>query len=182
MVTPRGAVRILDPETGRNLMKPPTPTADVPIAHLGFIPKKPELLTVDEDGVLTHYDLSASAAGGAAAEGRDLLDFNGPVDRVWGIAGGKLAAVRLPDEGGSCILFVDIATASVAHEAAGLHKDAVVDPATGNIREPARASAFLERSSDGQELQVSRALPDDQWVTFGHRGILKASSEAGHAV
>ena len=123
-----------------------------------------------------------SAAGGAAAEGQDLLDFNGPVDRVWGIAGGKLAAVRLPEEGGSCILFVDIATASVAHEAAGLHKDAVVDPATGNILEPARASAFLERSSDGQELQVSRALPDDQWVTFGHRGILKVSSEAGHAV
>ena len=182
VVTPRGAVRILDPDTGKNLMQPPNPTADVPIAHMAFIPKKPELLTVDEDGVLTHYDLSGSAAGGPAAEGRDLLDFNGPVDRVWGIAGGKLAAVRLPEDGGSCILFVDIANATVAHEATGLHKDAVVDPASGHILETARAAAFLERDSNGDELLVSRALPDDQWVTFGHRGIIQASAEAGHAV
>lgn len=182
VVTPRGAVRILDPDTGRDLMRAPLPTADVPILRMSFIPKKPELLTVDQDGVLTHYDLAGSAAGGAAAEGTDLLDFNGPVDRVWGIAGGRYAAVRLPEEGTSCIIFVDIASASVASETTQLHPDAWVDPANGRIIEPARASAFLERSSDGNELQVSRALPDDQWVTFGHRGILKASPGAGHAV
>ncbi len=182
VVTPRGAVRILDPDTGRDLMRPPLPTADVPIAQMSFIPKKPELLTVDADGVLTHYDLAGSAAGGASAEGRDLLDFNGPVDKVWGIAGGKLAAVRLPENGRSCVLFVDIASATVVSETTDLHPEAQVDPATGNILEPARASAFLERNSSGEEIQVSRALPDDQWVTYGHRGILKASDGAGRVV
>ena len=182
VVTPRGAVRVLDPDTGRDLMRPPVPTADVPIAKMSFIPKKPELLTVDEDGVLTHYDLAESAAGGPSAEGRDLLDFNGTIDAVWGIAGGKLAAVRMPEGERSCILFVDIRGASVVGEATDLHPDARVDPATGTILEPARASAFLERGTDGSERQVSRALPDDQWVTFGHRGILKASAEAGHTI
>jgi hypothetical protein len=182
VVTPRGAVRIIDPDTGRDLMRPPIPTADVPTAQMAFIPKKPALLTVDQDGVLTHYDLSIAASGGAAAEGRDLLDFNGSVDRVWGIAGGKYAAVRLPEADRSCIVFVDIAAAEVVYEITDLHPDASVDPATGQILEPVRASAFLERESSGAELQVSRALPDDQWVTFGPRGILKASAEAGHVV
>jgi hypothetical protein len=182
VVTPKGAVRVLDPDTGRDLMRPPVPAADVPVAKMSFIPKKPELLTVDEDGVLTHYDLASSAAGGPSAAGRDLLDFNGTVDAVWGIAGGQMAAIRMPEADRCCIIFVDIAQASVIHEAVDLHRDARVDPHTGHIIEPARASAFLERSSDGTELQVSRALPDDQWVTFGHRGILKASAHAGHKI
>jgi hypothetical protein len=101
---------------------------------------------------------------------------------VWGIAGGKYAAVRLPEADRSCIVFVDIAAAEVVYEITDLHPDASVDPATGQILEPVRASAFLERESSGAELQVSRALPDDQWVTFGPRGILKASAEAGHVV
>jgi hypothetical protein len=182
VVTPRGAVRVLDPNTGRDLMKPPIPTADVPIAKLSFIPKKPGLLTVDEDGVLTHYDLSTSASGGAAAEGTDLLDFNGTVDAVWGIAGGELAAVRLPEKDSCCIIFVDIASASVTHEVTGLNPTARVDPHTGHILEPARAAAILERRSDGGEHQVYRALPDNQWVTFGHRGIVKASADAGQTI
>jgi len=182
VVTPRGAVRILDPDSGRDLMRPPTPTADVPIARMAFIPKKPELLTVDEDGVLTHYNLADSAAGGASAEGRDLLDFSGKVDAVWGISGGKQAAVRLPEEDGCCIIFVDIASSEVVGEATGLSAAAWVDINTGRILEPARAGAFVERDQNGVEVQVSRALPDDQWVTFGHRGILRASEGAGHAV
>jgi hypothetical protein len=93
-----------------------------------------------------------------------------------------MAAIRMPEADRCCIIFVDIAQASVLHEAVDLHRDARVDPHTGHIIEPARASAFLERSSDGTELQVSRALPDDQWVTFGHRGILKASAHAGHKI
>jgi hypothetical protein len=182
VITPRGVVRILDPDTGRDLMRPPVPTADVPIARMAFIPKKPELLTVDEEGVLTHYDLTESASGGPSAEGRDLLDFNGSVDAVWGIAGGQLAAVRLPEEDGCCIIFVDIASSEVVGEATNLHALAWVDIQSGRILEPARAGAFVERDQQGAELQVSRALPDDQWVTFGHRGIIRASDGAGQAV
>ncbi len=182
VVTPKGAVRILDPESGKELMKAPIPTADVPIVQLAFIPKKPELLTVDADGVLTHYDLATSAGGGAAAQGRDLLDFKGPVERVWGIAGGQLAAVKLKEGNRALILYVDIQNTTVAHEVADLHPDVWVDINSGNILEPARAGAFVEKRPDGSEHVVSRSLPDDQWVTFGHRGIVRASEGAGSVI
>lgn len=182
VVKPSGGVRILDPNTGSPLMADPLPSADVPVACLSFVPKKPELVVVDQDGVLTHYDLAKSAAGGPAAEGRDLLDFSGPVDRVWGLAGGQHAVVRLIEGESAVLLYVDVHASTVAHEVAGLPVHATVDPMSGQIMLPVRASAFLDRAPNGDELQVSRALPDSEWLTFGPRGIVAASPGAGAVV
>ena len=43
---------------------------------------------------------------------------------------------------------------------------------------PTRSSALLERRMNGAESRVYRALPDDEWISFGERGILEASANA----
>ena len=182
VVTPKGRVRILDPATGKDAVPAPVPVADVPIRTLSFVNRRPDLLVLDQDGVLSHYDLSDSARGGPPAEGRDVLTINVPVDRLWGITGGALCAMRLPDEGGCSILFVDIHAGAVVDEITGLAADAWVDAENGLVLEPARSSALLERERNGQERVVLRALPDGEWVAFGWRGIVAASQGAASAM
>ena len=53
---------------------------------------------MDEEGVLGVYDLTNSVKEGVPAQGRDVLDLNVAVDRLWGITGGEHAAVRFQDE------------------------------------------------------------------------------------
>lgn len=183
VITPKGAVRVLDPATGKDALPPPTPLAEVPIHLLSFVNRRPDLLVLDKDGVLGHYDLSRSAKENTPGEGRDVLTLNVEVDRIWGITGGQFCALRLPEaDGSSTVLWVDIHACEVAYEVRGLHRYAWVDAEYGLLLEPARAGAILERDKDGRERRVLRALPDQQWITYGPKGILEASEGAARTL
>jgi hypothetical protein len=182
VVTPKGAVKILDPATGTDAVPPPVPLADVPIVLMTFVNRRPDLIVLDRDGVLGRYDLSTSARTNKPAEGVDILTINVPVDRMWGITGGQYCALRLPDGDHCSILFVDIHACEVVHEVSGLARHAWVDAENGLILEPGRASALVERERNGEERAVLRALPDGEWISFGRRGILDASANAGGAM
>jgi hypothetical protein len=97
---------------------------------------------------------------------------------MWGITGGQYCALRLPDQDRCSIIFVDIHACEVVHEVAGLSAGAWVDAETGAILEPGRSAAVVERSMDGREQRVLRALPDGEWLSYGWRGILQASAGA----
>jgi WD40 repeat protein len=182
VVTPRGFVRILDPMTGKDAIQPPRPLAEVAVVTMAFVNRRPDLLILDEDGVLGHYDLADSVRTRRPAEGRDVITINVPVDRIWGITGGQYCAMRLP-EGPQCsILWVDIHACEVVHEVTGLDANAWVDAENGLILEPARSSAILEREMDGSERRVLRALPDSEWISFGWRGIIEASEHAAEGL
>ncbi len=182
VVTPRGAVKVLDPATGRDALPPPAPLADVPVRLLAFVNRRPDLLVLDDEGVLGHYDLAESVRENRPAEGRDVLTINVPVDRIWGITGGQYCALRLPEDDRSSIIWVDIHACEVVAEVNDLHRHAWVDAENGLILEPARASAILEREMDGRERRVLRALPDGEWLAFGPRGILDASEGAAQVM
>jgi hypothetical protein len=107
VVTPAGDVRILDPQTGEEALPGPVPLAQIPVRFLAFAGS--DLVVLDRDGVLGHYDLDASARSGRPARGRDIVTIHAPVDRLWALADGKHCAVRLTD---GAILFVDLEAAS----------------------------------------------------------------------
>ena len=182
VVTPRGSVRILDPRSGRDAVHPPVPLAEVPAARLAFVNRRPDLLVVDREGVLGHYDLARPIREGRPGEGRDILDFSVAIDGLWGITGGRLCAVRIPDGSRSTLLFVDLERCDVVHELTGLHPRSWVDPETGLVLEPAPGGALLERDPDGTERRVLRSLPGDEWVCFALNGILEASEGAAQAM
>ncbi len=178
IVNANGRVRVIDPVTGAPVVPDPSPPGDAPVRLIGFVNRRPDLLLVDAEAILTWYDLAASVRDGTAAVGRDVLQFSTAPDRVWGITGGRYAAVRLP-EGDSCsLVFADLSGQSVVAEVSGLHPLAVVDPESGLILEPARGAAILERDMNGTERRVMRALPSGEWVCFGPLGILSASPGA----
>ncbi len=182
VVTPRGQVKVIDPATGQDAVPAPVPLADVPVARMAFVNRRPDLLVMDEDGVLGHYDLGSALRKGQPAEGRDVLTINAPVDAMWGITGGQLCALRLPEGDSSSILFVDVHACEVVSEVTGLSPKAWVDAEHGLILEPGRSSALVEKEQDGRERRVLRALPDGQWIAFGWRGILDASEGASGAI
>lgn len=179
VITPRGAVKVLDPGTGKEVVPDPAPSADVPARLLSFVNRRPDLLVVDQENILCHHDLAAAVREGVPSQGRDVIQFATAPDHVWGITGGQYAAVRLPEGDRASILFVDIHRQAVTAEVAGLHPRAWVDAEEGLILEPARGAALLEREMDGTERRVLRALPDEQWVAFGRLGILDVSAGAG---
>ena len=175
IVNANGRVRVIDPATGAPAVPDPSPPGDAPVRLIGFVNRRPDLLLVDAEAILTWYDLASSVRDGTAATGRDVLQFSTAPDRLWGITGGRYAAVRLP-EGDTCsLVFADLSAQSVVAEVTGLHRLAVVDPESGLILEPTRGAAILERDMNGVERRVLRALPSGEWVCFGPLGILSAS-------
>lgn len=174
VITPRGAVRILNPRDGQQVVPEPQ-LAGVPARLLSFVSRRPDLLLLDHDRVLSHFDLSVSVRDDKPVRGRDVIQINGEVDRLWGITGGQYAAVRFP-EGATCsVMFIDLVHQRVATEVSGLHPGSWVDAEYGLILEPARGAAILEREMDGTERRVLRSLSDGEWVCFGQRGLLDAS-------
>ncbi|MDP6935348.1 MAG: WD40 repeat domain-containing protein, partial [Myxococcota bacterium] len=120
VLTPKGAVKVLDPATGKDAVLPPRIVEDVAVRLLSFVNRRPDLLVLDDDGVLAHYDLGASLRDNEPAQGRDVVTINVEVDRIWGITGGQTCALRLP-EGDSCtIVMVDVHACEVVHETTGL--------------------------------------------------------------
>jgi hypothetical protein len=182
VITPRGMVKILDPRSGKEAVPSPEPLADVPVRLLSFVNRQPVLMVLDEEGVLGHYDLTKSVNTGTPAVGTDVLTINVDVDRIWGITGGQYCALRLPEEDTCTILWVDVHAQEVVHEVTDLAPNAWVDAESGTIIEPSRSSAILERSMSGAERRVIRALPEGEWIVFGPRGILDASSGAAGAI
>ncbi|MCB9778881.1 MAG: WD40 repeat domain-containing protein [Alphaproteobacteria bacterium] len=182
VVTPKGAVKVLDPATGRDAVPQPVPLADVPVVNVAFVNRRPDMLVMDQDGVLGHYDLGTALRQGQRAEGRDVITINVEVDRLWGITGGQYAALRLPEGDRCTILWVDVGSGQVVAEVPHLDPAAWVDAEYGLILEPGRSSALVEREMDGKERRVLRALPDGEWLAFGWRGILDNSPGAGGAI
>ncbi len=180
VVTPGGQVRVLDPATGEDAIPPPQPLADIPVQLVSFVNRRPDLLVLDEHGVLGTYDLSVSVSRGIAAEGRDLVELQVDVDRLWGITGGRHAALRFQDAaaGTASVIYVDLEAGEVVSEVGGLLPYAWVDPETGRILQPARGAAMLELDRWGKESKVLRALPEGEWVAFGRQGVLEASRHA----
>jgi len=182
VVTPKGAVRVLDPSSGEDAIKAPTPLSDSPIQLIDFVNRSPELLVFDSEGVLGHYDLTDSVQTGRPATGRDVLAIHVPVDKIWGITGGKLVAMRLPNGERCTILWVDLSRGEVVGEVQDLPASVEVDDEHGRILVPSRAGAMLELGQDGAELRVLRDLPDNEWISFGPNGILGASKGAAGAI
>jgi hypothetical protein len=182
LITPRGAIKVIDPATGKDAVPDPRPSAEVPARLLSFVNRRPDLLAVDTEHVLAHYDLAESVRSQKSCLARDVLQFGAAPDRVWGITGGQYAAVRLPEDHQCTLIFVDIHAQAVISEVTGLHPGAWVDAERGLVLEPARSGGILEREMDGTERRVLRSLPDGQWVCFGRKGILDASEKAGKAL
>lgn len=182
VITPRGAIKVLDPASGKEAIPDPLPSADVPARLLSFVNRRPDLLVVDAENILAHYDLAVSVRENRPCEARDVLQFDAAPDRVWGITGGQYAALRLPEGTGSTIVFVDVHAQTVVSEVTGLHPAAWVDAEQGFILEPVRGAALLERDMKGTERRCLRALPDGQWVCFNNRGWIDASEGAAGAL
>ncbi len=182
VVTPAGAVHVLDPTTGKDVISPPQPLSQAPVRVIDFVSRRPELLVLDEDGVLGHYDLTRAAQDGVTAVGRDVLAINVPVDRIWGLKGGRFAALRLPDGDRCSILFIDIHAGEVTSEVTDLPLGAEVDDENHRILLPARAGALVELSHTGAEVRVLRDLPDQEWIAFNAKGILQASKRATQSI
>jgi hypothetical protein len=182
VVTPKGAVRILDPSTGEDAIAAPSPLSDSPIQLIDFVNRSPELLVLDSEGVLGHYDLTDSVQSGRPASGRDILAIHVPVDKIWGVTGGELVAMRLPNGDQCTILWVSLSRGEVVGEVSELPASAEVDDEHGRILIPSRAGAMLELSETGAELRVLRDLPDNEWISFGPNGILGASKGAAGAI
>lgn len=180
VTTPKGQVRVLDPTTGKDAIPRPEPLADVPVSLVSFVNRRPDMLVMDAEGVLGIYDLTESVTQKVAAVGRDVLDLNVAVDRLWGITGGKYAAVRFqePETQTATVIFVDVTTGDVVSEVPHLLPYVWVDPETGDILQPTRGAAILELDLYGREKRVLRALPEGEWIAIGPRGILDASEGA----
>ena len=58
------------------------------------------------------------------------------------------------------------------------HPEVWVDPMTGNLLEPAMNSSILERDRFGKEKRVYRSLPNNQWLSYSHNGIIERSEKA----
>ncbi|MCA9568568.1 MAG: WD40 repeat domain-containing protein [Myxococcales bacterium] len=177
VVTPQGTIRVLDPTNGQDVMPPPEPLADCPVTLMSFVNRAPNLIVLDEEGVLSVYDLTESVKQSIPALGSDVLELNVQVDRLWGITGGRHAALRFqePEDGTATIIFVDLARGEVFSEVTGLLPYAWVDPETGNIVQPARGRAILDMDMMGREDRVLRALPEGEWVAFNATGVLDRS-------
>jgi len=181
-VTPKGNIRVIDPATGKDAIPAPEPMADVPIKLVSFVNRRPDMLVMDDEGVLSVYDLAPSVTEKTPAQGEDILDLNVAVDRLWGITGGRYAAVRFQEyeTDTATVIFVDLEKCEVVSEVPNLLPYARVAPESGNILQPARGSAILEMNMYGEELRVYRALPEMEWICFGPDGVLDASDGASY--
>lgn len=180
-ITPQGRVRILDVRTGKALLDDLDSPTDSAARLLAFVHRKPALLVLDDDDVLTWYDLTAAIKDGDPVETARITAFEHcEIDAIWGLEDDRHAVVRIHDAEAQAAVFVtlDLDTGEVVHEVEGLLEYATVDASRGAILEPARGNAILERSLDGRERDVLRSLPDDAWVAFGPQGRLHESPHA----
>jgi WD40 repeat protein len=181
VLTPQGRVHIIDPATGVDSLPPLTPVGDASVRLLSFVHRRPELLVLDDDGVLGLHDLAPAARDGAEpVQHRIAAFYDAEIDAIWGLEDGRHAVVRIQesDKGTSTFVTVDLDNGEIVHKVEGLLPYASLDPGGGIILEPARGSAVLELSLDGRPLRVLRSLPRDEWVSFDERKVLASSAGA----
>ncbi|MBN1336552.1 MAG: WD40 repeat domain-containing protein [Deltaproteobacteria bacterium] len=181
VVTPRGAVKVLDPTTGADAIAPPDPMGESPVRLLAFVNRRADLLVVDADGNLSCYDLAEGIREDQPARGHDVVALDDPIDRLWGITGNRQCALRLPGRASCGIAVVDMHSGVPAF-LKDLPPATVVDVESGALLSPARGSAVLERTLEGREQRVLRSLAEDQWISFQESGILEASENVGEAL
>ncbi len=181
VITPGGAVRILDPASGEDAIpRPETPAAE-PAILMAFIDRKAQLLVLDRQGNLLHFDLRTSTNSGLPSQPSTVFRAEGRAEAIWGVPDRPFCVIRTPGETPStCTMTViDIPARQVASRLVGLAHGTNVDSEQGVILEPVRSSAVLERELDGREKLVVRSLPDDQWISFNTNGLIGTSPGAG---
>jgi hypothetical protein len=181
VLTPRGRIRMLDPKSGEDALPALEPFGDAPARLLSFVHRRPELLVLDEEGVLGLYDLLPAARDGGAPEVHRILQFHDvEIDALWGLADGRHAVVRIqePDSGTATLVTIDLDAGKVVHEVRDLLPYVTLDPGEGAMLEPARGNALLERALSGEERRVLRSLPGGEWLAFEAAGVLERSTGA----
>lgn len=184
VVTRQGNVRIIDPATGDDALPVIQPIGDTPIRLAAFVAGRPELLLLDQEGILGLVDLAP-----AARDGEEVVSWRiaalrrADVDQLWGLEDGRHAVVRVQekDDTATFVTF-DLDTGEATHEVTGQSAFLTLDAASGHILEPATGNAVLERGPDGAPLRVLRSLPGDGWVTFDHEGVRAASGGVRRAL
>jgi hypothetical protein len=184
VLTPKGRVRLLHPATGEDAIEGlgdlPTP-GDSPVRLIAFVHRRPELLMLDDEGVLALVDLLPAARDGGAPVLHRIAAFQDvEIDALWGTQDGRFAVARVqePTDGTATVVTVDLDSGEVVHEVPRLLPYVQVDPARGALLEPGRGSALIERSLDGTEDRVLRSLPGNEWITFDARRLREPSSGA----
>lgn len=181
VLTPQGRVHVLDPATGQDSIPPLAPIGEAAVRLLTFVHRRPELLVLDEEGMLALHDLAPAARDGAEPIRHRIAAFyDAEIDALWGLEDGRHAVVRIqePSTGTATFVTVDLDTGEIAHKVEGLLPYASVDPSGGVILEPARGNAILELNLQGEPIRVLRSLPRDEWVAFDERRALASSPGA----
>ena len=147
---------------------------------MAFVNRSPVLLVIDEENVLSYYDLTVSVQTGAAAKGTDLIQLGTDVEQIWGVTidNKRFAVLKIQDPEETMILWVPLDDDEDPYPIRNAHPETWLDPMTGNLLEPGKNASILERDRFGEEACVYRSLPNNQWLSFNHNGVLDRSKEA----
>jgi hypothetical protein len=167
VVTPKGALRVLDPRTGEEALTAPISPRGAPISVVGFAARRPELLAVDAEGWLIRWNLAEAARHATVAQGEALLTVPAGVSRLQATSAGDVAVLEYDD----CIVRVDLAARTQRRIDVALTRAGSVDPERGHLLVPARGAALLELDADGTERALMRALPFGGFVCFDENGV-----------
>ena len=187
-LTPEGRIQIIDCHTGKRALPDPQPTSQAEIQKISFLSKSSKLVALDADGYLICYDLSKSGVEGAV--GKDIMQINTPVKRLWGIQQGDFAVLELGDDTKSQLLYLDLSEQQDPQIIEDLSPALQIDNITGQILQPAKCSSILQYSvftkdNQGQLLQpnvfdakIYRNLPNQEWIIFRENSIIAISDGA----
>ena len=187
VITPQGRIQVIDTRTGKKALMDPKPTSSTPIVQLAFMGKSSLLLAIDADGYLISYDLAKGLIEGA--NGEDIIQINSSVERLVGLHGGQIAMLFLTDATNTSHQTAQLLVLPLQNiDKAGLFEDiplaSSVNPRTGNILQPATASAALEEQliaqqqvlTEPQNPVVFRSLPNNEWIVFNEHTTLAMSN------
>lgn len=165
VVTPRGALRVLDPRTGEAALPSPASPRPAPLLAVGFAARRPELYAVDADGWLVRWDLAEAARHASVAVGTDVLPVDRPPLRIHANPQGDTVLLEYDDD----VVKVHGGKATSLGCAPG--RAGGVDPESCHVLTPARGAALLEYDAAGREHAVLRSLPFGGFVAFDARGV-----------
>ncbi len=187
-LTPEGRIQIIDCHTGKKALPDPKPTSQAEIEKIAFMNKSSKLVAIDSDGYLISYNLEESGIDGAT--GKDVMQINSKVRRLWGLQQGDFVVIELGDEQARQLLYLDLSEEQDPQIIENLSPAIQVDNISGKILQPTKCSSILEYSmflkSDQQsrlqsepfEAKVYRNLPNKEWIIFKENSIIAISPEA----
>ena len=187
-LTPEGRIQIIDCHTGKKALPDPKPTSQAEIEKIAFMSKSSKLIAIDSDGYLISYDLSESGIEGAT--GKDIMQINSPIRRLWELQQGDFAVLELGDDNTRQLLYLDLTEEQDPQIIENLSPAIQIDNINGKILQPAKCSSILEYSmfsmlhqkailqAEPFEAKVYRNLPNKEWIVFKENSILAISEEA----